>query len=176
MHGAVFAALHPKDPAGKENSGGAFQYYPYTQPRSAMRLLLLLPLLLAACVTSRERPVADTMTGEWTLVAMEADRGLSALPATHPVSLRLSQGISGNLTGRAFVNQYSGTLAIDADGRVTERPILVATRMGGPASLMDLEMEYFRRWEEAERVEERGAQLVVLDDEGDVILRFERNV
>lgn len=137
-------------------------------------LSLLLVLFLAACTNTRGLPVPDSMTGEWELVALEADRGLSALPETHPVSLRLSQGVSSNLTGRAFINQYSGTLALAEDGRVTEQPIIVATKMGGPEPLMDLELEYFQRWEEAARVEVQNGQLVVYDDGGEVILRFER--
>lgn len=136
--------------------------------------VVLLPLLLAACGSSRGLPLTDAMLGEWRLILLEADRGLTALPDTHPVTVRLSQGVSQNLTGRAFINQYSGTVRIGDDGEVTERPILVATKMGGPEPLMDLELEYFRRWEEAERIAVQNGQLVVYDASGQVILRFER--
>ncbi len=135
--------------------------------------LLLLPLLFA-CAAPRSLPLADAMLGEWQLVSLEANRGLTALPDTHPVTLRLSQGFNQNLSGRAFVNQYSGTVRVGEKGSVTERPIIVSTRMAGPTPLMDLEAEYFRRWEEAARLAVQGDQLVVYSSSGQVILRFER--
>ena len=137
-------------------------------------LLLLTPILLAACTSTRGLPLTEAMLGEWRLIELEADRGLSALPDTHPVTVRLSQGVSQNLSGRAFVNRYNGTVRVDEKGAVTEVPLVAATRMAGPEPLMELEDEYFRRWEEAARLQVQNGQLLVYDGQGRLILRFER--
>ncbi len=144
------------------------------------RLLLLLPaaLLLSACVrttylSDRANDSATSIYGTWELVELDADRGLSALPATNPVTLTLGPGVAQNVEGQSFINRYTGSLRLE-EGRVVEVPRIAMTRMAGPAPLMELESEYFRRWQEAERFERRGDDLLVYDEDERVVIRFRR--
>ncbi len=143
-----------------------------------MRMLPALLLLagLSACAISREAALPDPLLGNWELIEMEADRGLTALPAGYPVRLTLSQGPAGNIRGEAFVNSYWGTLQVKSGGAVTEAPSIGATRTAGPAPVIELEAEYFDRWEEAARVVVERGQLRVYDAQGKLVLRFERPV
>ncbi len=145
------------------------------------RLLLLLPLalLLSACVKTtylheQDAVTADSPYGTWELVELDADRGLSALPSTNPVTLTLGPGVAQNVEGQSFINRYSGSLRLDETGRVVEVPRIAMTRMAGPSPLMELESEYFRRWQDAERIVRSGDDLLVYDSDGRVVIRFRR--
>lgn len=134
-------------------------------------LLLSLALMFSACVSPRETAPAGP-AGSWHLAEMS---GAEALPAdARPVTLTVTDAAEQNVTGRSFVNQYGGTLALGADGRVATPPVFYTTKMAGPEPLMALEQAYFERWEAAARMEVRGGALVVLDAGGAVLLRFTR--
>lgn len=142
-----------------------------------MRLLALLPLLLlTACVQTTyldDPDGAESIYGNWELVELDADRGPSVLPESHVVTLTLTRGPASNVRGQSFVNTYTGSVQIE-DGEVVSVPTLATTRRAGPAPLMELEGEYLRRWQEADRLVRDGGTLVVLDEEGRRILRFQR--
>jgi heat shock protein HslJ len=142
------------------------------------RPLVLLSLLLvtSACVRTSppdERSGADSIYGTWELTELDADRGPSVLPASHPVTLTLTPGPASNVRGQSFINTYTGSVQLE-EGRVVSVPRIALTRRAGPTPLMELEGEYLRRWQEADRVARDGASLVVLDEDGRRILRFRR--
>ncbi len=145
------------------------------------RLLLLLPfvLLLPACVkttylSDRANDSATSIYGTWELAELDSDRQLPALPAANPVTLTLGPGVARNVEGQSFINRYTGSLRLDDRGRVAEVPRVAMTRMAGPAPLMELEAEYFRRWQGAERIARRGDELMVYDAFDQIVLRFRR--
>jgi heat shock protein HslJ len=144
-----------------------------------LSLALFSLVLLSACVKTtylHEQPdqIAGTPYGTWELVEMDAERGLSALPATHPVTLTLGPGVANNVSGQAFLNSYSGSVRLNDDGHVVEVPRIAMTRRAGPIGLMELESEYFRLWQLADHLVADGPQLIVQDQQARPILRFRR--
>ncbi len=106
-----------------------------------MRLLLLLALLLSACVPAPyedgQPSTSDApMLGLWELTEMHAERGLTALPMTHRVTLLVPDGSRMILEGDAFVHPYSGRLRLDARGGVLEPPTLGVAAATGKRSLL----------------------------------------
>jgi hypothetical protein len=102
---------------------------------------LLLALLLSACIPvpyENGRPLTSDapMLGLWELTEMHAERGLTALPMTHRVSLLVPDGSHMVLEGDAFVHPYSGRLRLDAVGNVVEPPTLDVAPPVGRRSLL----------------------------------------
>ncbi|MES2918418.1 MAG: META domain-containing protein [Pseudomonadota bacterium] len=132
-------------------------------PRTTLSLALT--LALAACATSTPLPEAGApaLAGSWTL--QEAS-GLAPIPDTIRLVLRDSpprEGKTGlEVSGYAGVNHYRGTARLNTAERQLFMGPLAATRMAGPASLMQFEGAFLQQLEKVANYQWQDADTLQL--------------
>ena len=89
-----------------------------------------------------------------------------------PVTLRWADG--GGVSGKAGVNQYSGSLGIAGDGHLTWSGQFITTRMAGSPEAMEAEARYLQILPKMERATVAGGRLVLEAADGGLRLEFVR--
>ena len=140
--------------------------------RRACRLLAVLGLVVSGCVSrSGERDIETAappvLAGAWTLVELEGERVRVASGQRVP-TLQLNRD-HDRVAGFGGVNQFAGTFTTSRD--TVSFGSLLATKMAGPPALNELETNYLRTLESANRWRIANEELTLLNGDK-VVARF----
>lgn len=137
--------------------------------RTLIATLVILALMLTACGPTGnggEEPARLDGTS-WVLQTMDGQAPLEGTTITAEFADREISGTSG-------CNSYFGDYTLD--GKTIELGMIGATEMAcmEPEGVMEQETTYLETLRSVKEVELTGDQLEMVDDSGDVVLRFER--
>jgi heat shock protein HslJ len=140
--------------------------------RSAFWLGAVLSLVVSGCVSRSGQADAETaappvLRGAWTLVELEGERVRVASGQRAP-TLELNAD-HDRVAGFGGVNQFAGTFTTSRD--TVALGSLLATKMAGPSALNELETNYLRALESANRWRIANDELMLLNEEK-VVARF----
>lgn len=113
----------------------------------------------AGCASRRAQP-ADVQSVEWVLATIDGFEP--------PLSRRPTMRFEGatRVLGRAYVNQYWGACALNADGTIRVDTI-ASTKMSGPPERLEDERRYLARLRSARTWKLKGDTLTLAGAEGE---------
>ena len=116
--------------------------------------------------------IAERLHGiEWELKSLTVDGSRVIMHPDAPMAITFAPG--GQMGGYGPVNQFRGTYAFSADGRLTwPGPGLTSTRKAGAPELMDQERAFFSGIPKTTRAILAGNALQLQSDDGSTVLAF----
>ncbi|MEM7433139.1 MAG: META domain-containing protein [Pseudomonadota bacterium] len=122
---------------------------------------------LKASSMAEKNPAAGGM-GATAIVWRPTVIGADSLPADSGMTLSITE--SGQVSGNAGCNQYTGTLSVTADS--TEFSGLAVTRMACEGDAMRRESAYLDALAKVRRVEMGSSRLQLLDADGVLLVEY----
>ena len=107
-------------------------------------MLVALAAFAAGCSHPSDNPVSLTAVSgsDWRLLRWDADG--NHVPLVNGSEITLVIATDGKVAGKASINRYTGSMTLDADGKVTWSPGFATTMMAGSPPLMDQETRYLK--------------------------------
>ncbi len=141
---------------------------------------VLLLMFAAGCSNGQSGAVADgdgaaansaaLQASDWTLQSLVIDGQALPLPPGSAATLRAVEG--EGVSGMAFVNRYSGRLAVTDAGGLSWGQAFALTKMAGPPELMELESQYLQALQQTTRARIDGSGLTLQSGDGKTKLVF----
>ena len=129
------------------------------------------PMARVEAPPTPQAALQDWQGFEWKLSKLTHDGEQIALADT--VKITATFYTAGRVAGMASVNRYFGSYKVDEEDRITwTTPAFGATRIAGPAHLMQQERMYLDALSRATHVRTDGAELMLDSDDHKMILTF----
>jgi heat shock protein HslJ len=109
---------------------------------------------------------------QWELKTLTVDGSRVIMHPDAPLVLAFAPG--GQVAGAGPVNQFRGTYAFSADGRLTWASPLVSTRRAGAPELMEKEDAFVKGLPKTGRAILAGSALQLQSEDGNTVLAFLR--
>lgn len=108
---------------------------------------------------------------EWNLTHLKKDNAAMTLVENSKTTFTVDQEYK--VSGKATINRYSGNIKLQESGKIIWNKAFIMTRMAGPPELMQQEANFTQALMQTTRMYLKESKLILKNQDGSTILRFE---